>query len=768
MKPSKLFAVCLTSLLLLKPSYVARACWYEPEDFFTTFSFFDPSLAGLPDFSALYYSFVNFYDYTWNSQAYRQQDNLEAWQAYTGQNIPTEDIAAVVLALPQAEMAPLITWMRGKGSLPDTLAGNRFARYLKESRRLDLAYYLDFAKRCEPQVYVSEWGWEDASRDEAQMARLQQEALDKYAASVEPFLKGRYAYQALRLAHYAGRYEDCLRIFDEKISPLKDRGLIYYWSLGHKAGALQALGRHPEANYLFSLVFEHCRSKRVPAWLSIRNDEEQDWEATLALCKTPQEKATLYLIRAIHPSSPALSDMEAIYRLDPRSEKLELLLAREVNKLEQDLFHWDFDFQLPIQQEYENGMPRYAALDYLAQVAAFTDRLVEEQRTARPEYWRLALGYLRFMQGEYGPAQEAFAALRASKTPQVARMAAFFDWVLRLNRLEQLDGPAEEAFYNDMRSFWQDEEEDAHQLGLKADRFLRNTFARLYAQSGRKGMAFLALKGYYELKLAPDAAVVEELIAWLQGLKSREATDFEVWMMEQIHPQFPLETLLEMKATLLLRQGQWQAAADLYAQVPEELYDFIGSFRIPLDPFEGYTWDCVNCFDLYEASEFPYTRLRFAQEMASLEAQARARPSAELYYRLGNAAYNMTYFGPAWMLASYYRSGGSLYLFSPDYEPYGEESKSELFTDMARPEAYYRKAVSLTKDRELAAKALFMAAKCRQNQFYLDGKDDYEHLEEKKPYRKDFETLHKQYAGTRFYREIIGECGYLATWAADR
>jgi hypothetical protein len=54
-----------------------------------------------------------------------------------------------------------------------------------------------------------------------------------------------------------------------------------------------------------------------------------------------------------------------------------------------------------------------------------------------------------------------------------------------------------------------------------------------------------------------------------------------------------------------------------------------------------------------------------------------------------------------------------------------------------------------------------MAAKCEQNKFFINRPLDY---------RGDFRagthfgTLRDQYARTKYYREIINECGYFRTF----
>ena len=90
-------------------------------------------------------------------------------------------------------------------------------------------------------------------------------------------IKLRYAYQLIRLAHYAQDYSMVLELYDRllpRIDPVES--IIYDWILSHKAGALFRLGKRVEAAYLFSLVYDRCPSKREAAYqsFSIRSEQE--------------------------------------------------------------------------------------------------------------------------------------------------------------------------------------------------------------------------------------------------------------------------------------------------------------------------------------------------------------------------------------------------------------------------------------------------------------------------------------------------------------
>jgi hypothetical protein len=83
------------------------------------------------------------------------------------------------------------------------------------------------------------------------------------------------------------------------------------------------------------------------------------------------------------------------------------------------------------------------------------------------------------------------------------------------------------------------------------------------------------------------------------------------------------------------------------------------------------------------------------------------------------------------------------------------------YMSSAIAEEYYNKAMGASKDPEFKAKCCFMAAKCEQNTFFCHEPKDY-----KGDFKagKYFTMLKSNYSATKYYREIIEECGYFKTY----
>ncbi len=80
---------------------------------------------------------------------------------------------------------------------------------------------------------------------------------------------------------------------------------------------------------------------------------------------------------------------------------------------------------------------------------------------------------------------------------------------------------------------------------------------------------------------------------------------------------------------------------------------------------------------------------------------------------------------------------------------------SEIAFNMDLAEKYYVQAMSLFSNKELKAKAAFMAAKTEQNRY---GTGDQP--------RTYFKLIKDSYSDTQYYREIISECATFRAYAA--
>ena len=119
---------------------------------------------------------------------------------------------------------------------------------------------------------------------------------------------------------------------------------------------------------------------------------------------------------------------------------------------------------------------------------------------------------------------------------------------------------------------------------------------------------------------------------------------------------------------------------------------------------------------------------------------------------LGNAFYNMSHYGNA-----------RLFYNNPIVDQYGnyiDEEYSDMLYNNSQTEYYYKKALSVAQNDEEKAKATFLLTKIERNKFYLSKQyvpDEVDFIT-----FKGYKTLMQNYSNTKYYQEVINECGYFS------
>jgi hypothetical protein len=119
---------------------------------------------------------------------------------------------------------------------------------------------------------------------------------------------------------------------------------------------------------------------------------------------------------------------------------------------------------------------------------------------------------------------------------------------------------------------------------------------------------------------------------------------------------------------------------------------------------------------------------------------------------LGNAFYNITYFG----------NGRTFYEISISSNDSGTYS-----CDISK--MYYKKAFDAAATKEQKAKCIYMIAKCERNDYYNTKYKNvswWERQDDKVNFIawEAFKTLNKEYSDTKYYQDVIAECGYFNTY----
>lgn len=593
-----------------------------------------------------------------------------------------------------------------------------------------------------------------------------------------PFLEKRYAYQLMKAYRYTGQLDKAMQVYDKYFKEQEQKSMIDYWAMDHMAGMQLEKEENGKAYYHFLKVFQECRSRRYSAYYGFNISNEKDWQATYALCSTPEEKALMHFIRGSKEGALGLQDGKDIFSLLGNHEWLKLLVAREINKLEKENFNYFGEAPIAdlLVRLHEEGhmLLNKEFHAYANELLRFVNTVYYNNR--QDGFWTAAKAYLEFITGSLSTAKATLGANNSLKAPysKIARELKLAMLIIEYDdfSVQQQDYIAAEMvdLFDDQATRWYTERNNqefilellAFKTGDSDQKMLSEMFARnillnekdnpemshieellsFVKQPAHTKLEFLALKHYFGIHHSFDDFLMDTT-AYLEEMEY---------------------TLLDVKGTLLMRDpDQLEEALSIFQSLPDTF-----DYALQHNPFNMGIKDCV--WDCLPSTSTSYTRNSFVEKLVEIKDKADRLHSPTDYYLLGNAYYNMTYFGPAYYLMSYFRSGSS----------YAGFYNCEAALD------FYKNAIKYAPSNEFAAKACFMAAKAEQNLYFVqktEQKDDpdqywwgkYEvpdtyfdaerykafHREIKAAgYRTYYEKLNTVYKNTDYYQKAIRECKY--------
>ena len=653
-------------------------------------------------------------------------ENINEWYERFCEVAPLADIEWLIYQSNMSDIQELQNAVIQNTGIISYLRSNKFARHLVKNKCTETIEYLIFAKRCEPFVTETKDVWQSKRRDIQSMEELIQLGTKQFLSIESHYIRLRMAYQIIRLAHYSGQYSKVKNLYQYFIPKIDHaQSTIQYWIEGHYAGALKALGERAESAYFFARVFHYCPAKRESAFLSFEVRTDSEWQNALSLCKNDEERTALYALRASMRESRALEEMIEIYNLHPKSNYLETILIQEIEKQERGI-----------------------NADYISKLEVFIKKILEEKKVAHNEVWILALGYLKYLNRDFFEAKLAFkAAANSTQSKALLEQIAIFNIALEIKEWEKIN---EEIGLRILSL--QSENEVFKRYPILKD-ILSNQVFQSFSKNENPGLAILYKHGLNAVKINPNEQVLQDL----RNLAAKEKPDEFEKIMIKISPTAFNQEIQALYATWLMKLNEWEAAEKAWKKIPISEIELLGKWN----PFIERLNECIHC--PIKSDERQLTKPQIVAEMLKLQYDIRANraESPQYYYKMGLGLYNMSYFGYAWQVLDYFRSGSSLRAYRSGTtsdivnHPLLKNGNKENF-DLTQALVYFEKAISISKDDELSARAAFMAAKCEQKISNVT-------LGINK--RKYFSLLKSKYKHTDYYEKIIESCKYFKYYA---
>lgn len=453
MKWKAFITACISTAIVSFPQNII-GCGPEanPYDYYT--SFFHQNLPEANGYRPFYYvGYQSFYDPTEPTPV---ADLLaDEWAAYCGASVKKADAKKLVNKFALKDLNNLYFNLEKNQPLkiPDSVKQNSMTGYFMQSKDLEALGYIMYAKQVEPYVLGGEGEWDALQRDSLKMARLIKNGQQLYAVAKKDLFKQKYSYQFLRLAFYSGRNADVINWYDEYAAKTNTNSVLQPLTLALKAGALFRNGRQKEAAYLFSKTFAASSAKRVSNFLSFfwSVDSKADKKDYLAMCKNDKEKATMLALFAMGSTGDNLTDLKEIVQLNPASDELEVLVVREINKLEEK-------YLTPAMMKVPGGKPFYFTWEdesrdsimresekEVTALAAFLDNTARTKPVKNAGLLQTAAAYAAYMTRDYTAVKKYLAsAEKISLTAKVKEQWVLTNLLVTINEKSKIDAAFEE------------------------------------------------------------------------------------------------------------------------------------------------------------------------------------------------------------------------------------------------------------------------------------------------------------------------------------
>ena len=271
---------------------------------------------------------------------------------------------------------------------------------------------------------------------------------------------------------------------------------------------------------------------------------------------------------------------------------------------------------------------------------------------------------------------------------------------------------------------------------------VRGKLAGAYLAAGKLIEAELLQPGTLESKAATAAKWQD--VSFLKAMIARAAqqgSPFDRFLLDGSYTKGHLEQELAMR---YLTSGAFGEAAKIL-----KLSKI--SPRLGTDPFAMQIRDCHDC-DHEKYAQAPWTMASFAARLAVLEraASGKGEPAAAAALELGNALYNITWYGNARVVL---------------------ENTHQTLSAPRAAERWYKRAFDLSRNRELRAKAAFFAAKAELGSLITAAEEAAGMTDENRwgisdlPLPKVWFPVVESFEDTNYYREVLRECSHFLAWS---
>lgn len=587
------------------------------------------------------------------------------------------------------------------------------------------------------------------------------------ASNKDAFFKNRIWFQVLRAKFYSDERTSVIAFFDETAKD-QPKNTLYYRGLSYVAGAYKSLNNYEKSNALFAEVFNHSEAMMPSALFDYKPLDKPAFENLLKSVSDKSVKETLYALQGYYTNS--FEAMQDLYKQNPASKHLDFLLSRWININEQNINIYTGYAQRDV-------LPKKIKKEIKSKIDAtqlkWLNSVADAEKVSNAYMWKSAAAYFNTLAGDYKKATNQLQdAYRLTKNENQKGQVRSLRLLNNLLSTDKMDLNAEAKLIEDANWLFYDQGnvnnwENNRRISYLQE-FTKKYISALYQEQNNPLMAELtySIKGFYK-----DQKQSEAMERFLLSDKRSAWQDIFVG----IYP-YKLADIYESRGIYLFYQDKIDEAIAEFEKIPPferrqynwrtekyetETVDY-KALELPGNPFNGKIKDCNDC-DHQAKQSVKYTMLSFLQKVK--EMQGKIKAGDDVYNNallVGNAFYNASYFGNA--RAFYYNN------IINEYGNSISKEHEKMLYGMENVKKYYALAQKAATNNEQKAKMAYMFAKVERNDFYATNyfmPNEYFY-----PYGdfvsfkkwQGFEDLQQNYFDTKYYQDVIAECGYFRTY----
>jgi hypothetical protein len=766
MKPLSRYTIAFVSIVcLLLPKKIVRACgwWVEPGEY--RFWMMQPNVTDMDDLSPFFVACVDPDDDELRIAANEiYHRNVAEWSEEIKNGAAKKDIYKILYETESGDMLDSLDYFK---------INNSFIRYLSKEGNEELYNYLLLAKSIEHISMIVD-AWDERPASNPVVEEVIRSADSLYRKSRSEFVRLRTAFQIMRLHKHDRHYKNAIKIYDSLVAPVTTNSYIKAAALYEKIRPGRGTA---EESYQLSKVFDMGYRRSFCAFY-FRSDS---LNRILPYARNEHERVVLYTLNALNYKGRSLKQIQHIYSKEPGYDQLPFLLVREINKIEDWLLtNQVTEYSPALKEGFDREHFNYEQdKQYAARLYRFIEKMIAEQKADNPVLLELLASHLMLILKDYELSAQHLAAVK-----QYTDLPASLQLQISVNELliyvlthPRFDKKAEELLM-DLVSL-PDYKFPAFEPGLLKDQltlFIGKTLMNrgeltngimIIARSRRatgdlqpvSSYRHIYIESYELLKPAHYDSI-------LYILDKKKKSRFENYLAlapasrpyrhydyfdppKDVEPAWDRDMLLDGKASWYLRHDSLQQAMKVLQQIPASFYqEYPYNELLNNDPFSV---DVANGH-INDPYEPVCNKLEMVQEMVRLQKIAKENPSkaALCYLQLGNAHFNLTWYGKNWLAVK-----KSWSRYELDHEMEWSEF-NENYYGCLRAREYYLKALKLAEEKKLASLSCYLAGQCQENYMrYYPFSDLKKNPKTNNPYVL---LLKKKGYKTDYLDDLVKEC----------